>query len=35
MIRSAPSRKPMYQPGTDPALMLPGWDGPTSQTGLT
>ena len=25
----------MYQPGTDPALMLPGWFGPNSQTGLT
>ncbi len=25
----------MYQPGTDPALMLPGWEGPNSQTGLT
>ena len=25
----------MYQPGTDPALMLPGWLGPNSQTGLT
>jgi hypothetical protein len=25
----------MYQPGTDPALMLPGWFGPNNQTGLT
>jgi len=25
----------MYQPGTEPALMLPGWFGPNSQTGFT
>ena len=24
----------MYQSGTEPALMLPGWYGPTSHTGL-
>ena len=24
----------MYQSGTAPELMLPGWDGPTSHTGL-
>ena len=24
----------MYQSGTAPELMLPGWDGPISQTGL-
>ena len=24
----------MYQSGTEPALMLPGWYGPISQTGL-
>ena len=24
----------MYQSGTAPALMLPGWYGPTSHTGL-
>ena len=24
----------MYQSGTAPELRLPGWDGPTSQTGL-
>lgn len=34
MIRNAPSRKPMYQSGTEPALMLPGWYGPYSHTGL-
>jgi hypothetical protein len=34
MIRSAPSRKPRYQSGTEPALMLPGWFGPISHTGL-
>ena len=34
MSRSAPSRKPMYQSGTEPALMLPGSYGPNSHTGL-
>src|SRR5579859_5815127 len=34
MIRSAPSRKPMYQSGTAPALILPGWYGPYNHTGL-
>ena len=34
MSRSGPSRNPMYQSGTAPELMLPGWDGPTSHTGL-
>ena len=34
MIRSAPSRKPMYQSGWEPAVIWEGLYGPNSHTGL-